>query len=686
LKSFRDFAPSRRWGFGGGFLLALIASAGVTARAELPLWIRNIEAKSAVEQAFFRAMHLPYGEVLYRRPPAETRPALGELIQQQPGNSELYSLRAMEDEQQLDFAAAENDWKMHAQRAANKTLAQWDLADFYHRRLRPQDEIEALRFIGNSPPAPGEKRIPADQQESWRAFERLLGVIEAQGLRKDPTLATYREWIARYPQQDQLYARFLDYLLSEREFDAANQLIASYQKQFPDDQIFPVKANALVEYRQGSIQQGLAVYEKSFQPLWQPELVKSYFDLLGQTQGLRKFLDRARADLNKHPEDLNATARVFYYYQQQGKLDAAQQAITDLRRHKEAAGSLWTPQELYVCGRLLEDIHADPEAARYYFALYSSQGREDSQPRALARLADMLLTSPESAIRLGSGDLSMYKDVATMDPGPGYLNGILSLILNSTDPQSAYSEEEQRAVSYFHRSRAAELIALLDKNYPLEESRPELHAKLIEFYANNGQNEAVLQGGKEFLASFPKSAKRTRVALLMADADASLGKTQDEFAIYDAILQELAAQADNVPLGEPVANTEKFFTAREAKPYQPNASQEGPDDQGEAGLGAQARSEQTSGAAFQVARHTTTPENGPRSPEYSRVLDLYLARLVELKQVPQALGVLRREIDHNPDDPGLYEQLAVFLQQNNLTGEQEEVYRRAFARFSDPSW
>ena len=50
----------------------------------------------------------------------------------------------------------------------------------------------------------------------------------------------------------------------------------------------------MVEYRRGSVQQGLAVYEQSFQPLWAPELVKSYFDLLTQTQSLRKFLDQAQ--------------------------------------------------------------------------------------------------------------------------------------------------------------------------------------------------------------------------------------------------------------------------------------------------------------------------------------------------------------------------------------------------------
>ncbi len=60
----------------------------------------------------------------------------------------------------------------------------------------------------------------------------------------------------------------------------------------------------------------------------------------------------------------------------------------------------------------------------------------------------------------------MYRDIATMDQGPGYLNGIFSLILNTTQPASQYSEEEQRAVPYFHRSRAAELLALLDAKFP----------------------------------------------------------------------------------------------------------------------------------------------------------------------------------------------------------------------------
>src|SRR5208282_2877795 len=94
----------------------------------------------------------------------------------------------------------------------------------------------------------------------------------------------------------------------------------------------------------------------------------------------------------------------------------------------------------------------------------------------------------------------------------------------------------------------------------------------------------------------------------------------------------------------------------------------------------------TANQAFQVHTASVSNQPGARSPEYSRVLERYLARLVQLKQIPQALTVLRREIDRNPDDPGLYERLAVFLDQNQLGSEQEEVYRRAMARFPDRSW
>ena len=662
-------------------LVAIVAA--IAAFAELPSWIRNVESNSALDGAFFRMMSLPYGAVAFRRPPQETRPALSELIKAQPRTADLYSLRALEDEQALDATAAEADWKAYVENSSDKAPAQLALADFYHRRLRPEDEIKILSAIATAPPIAAEKLTSTTQQRSWQAFERIFGVIQAQGLPKDISIAQYHAWINRYPAESSLYARFMQFLVEQKEYSAAGRLIDDYRKQFPGDQVFPVKASAMLEYRKGSVREGLSVYEQSFEPLWDPRLVKSYFDLLRETQNLRKFRDDAHAALVANPEDIKAAARLFYYYQQQGKTEAAQQVITDFRLHKEAAKSAWKSQDLFIFARLLEDIHSYPESARYYYALYNSKDLASAQETAIAGLTGLLLTAPETPIRLGSGDLSIYRDIATLDQGPGYLNGILSLILNTTQPASQYSEEEQKVQPYFRRSRAVELLALLDKQFPNATRRPELHAQLLEFYANSGESDAVIQGGREFLINFANAPQRTTIALLMADAYARKGNSKDEFAIYESVLKELSANSQNVPLGLAASGYEGASQDFQNSDADEEAEGAAPDQADRLNGSRSARASQS----FQVnAAPTPTTQSGPRSPEYSRVLERYLSRLVQMKQVPAALAVLRQEIDRNPDDPGLYERLSVFLDQNRLGSQQEEVYRLAISRFPDKSW
>ena len=68
------------------------------------------------------------------------------------------------------------------------------------------------------------------------------------------------------------------------------------------------------------------------------------------------------------------------------------------------------------------------------------------------------------------------------------------------------------------------------------------------------------------------------------------------------------------------------------------------------------------------------------------MLDRYVARLVSLKRMRDALALYRREIDRNPNDPGLYDTLAAFLEQNELGAEIEPVYQRAIAQFQDHTW
>ena len=119
--------------------LCALALAAISARADLARWVQDVEGSGRLEAVFFRAVSLPGGPALVRRPPDETRAALSQLIAAAPSDAELLSLRALEDEPQLDFAAAEADWKQYAQSAKDPAAGQLALAHFSHRRLRLHD-------------------------------------------------------------------------------------------------------------------------------------------------------------------------------------------------------------------------------------------------------------------------------------------------------------------------------------------------------------------------------------------------------------------------------------------------------------------------------------------------------------------------------------------------------------------
>src|ERR1035441_5490567 len=222
LKYFLD-SPTRRIRLVALAVFFAAICATVSARGELPSWIRNIEASTSLEAVFFRMMSLPNGAVAFRRPPRETRPALTDLIKTQPRGADLYSLRALEDEQQLDFTAAESDWKAYVENSSDKIGAQLALADFYHQRLRPADEIKTLSLVAIATPIAPEKLTVPAQQRSWQSFERIFGVIQTQGLPKEVSIVQYRAWIARYPDEQSLYARCLEFLVAEKEYPAAGQ-------------------------------------------------------------------------------------------------------------------------------------------------------------------------------------------------------------------------------------------------------------------------------------------------------------------------------------------------------------------------------------------------------------------------------------------------------------------------------
>ena len=619
--------------------VALAIGGFFAGQAELTKWAEGIDSGNRLEAVFFRNVLLPSGLVPVRRPPKETRPELGKLIGAAPNDAELVSLRALEDEQQLDFAAAETDWKKYADIAADKGAARLALADFYHRRLQPRDEFNALVSASLAGVPTSERLLPPSAQRPWKILQRSVELVDQARL--DPLLAVpqYNQWIARYPSEPSIYRDYFAFAIAHEHYEVASDAIAAYKRAFPSDEEYPIEATAELAAKAGSSARAIEVYDRGFKPLWPDSLMKRYFDLLKQSNLLRAYLEKARAGVVANPADLASAARIFHYWKQQGNTGAAERTLAEFSQRKETNHSVWTPEELSTFAQLYESVHDYDRSARNYYALYNvARGDDKSATAGLAGLARLLLSAPEQAIRLGSGDLTLYRDVATMDPHPGFLNGVLSLLLNNSNPSDRYKQEELIAGPYFRRAKAAELVALFESRFPNAPERADLRERVIEDYAVYGANDAVIRAGTKFLADFPNAPNRTAVALRTADAYARTNQTAPEFALYDALLVELAKRADGVPLG--------------ALPHQPAAP------------------------GF----------DSLRSPEYARILDRYVARLVSLHRTRDALTLYRREIDRNPSDPGLYDTLAAFLQQNKMDAEMEAVYQRAIARFQDHSW
>ena len=82
--------PAKRLRLAIGLGCVVVAGGiAIAARGELPKWLQYVEAGTRAENALFRWMPMPGGNVLARRPPQEARPLLDELVKAQPGAAEL---------------------------------------------------------------------------------------------------------------------------------------------------------------------------------------------------------------------------------------------------------------------------------------------------------------------------------------------------------------------------------------------------------------------------------------------------------------------------------------------------------------------------------------------------------------------------------------------------------------------
>jgi tetratricopeptide (TPR) repeat protein len=601
----------------------------VVLRADLAKWAQNVAAGTGLEAALFRLMDVPGGAVLGRRTPAESRQALGGLIDKDARNSGLYAMRAREDERAMDYKAAEADWRRSAELAIDPVAGMLTLADYYGRRNEPQLQVNTLLAAAKLPVSTEEQLADAVQTRSWKAFQNALAVVKQDKLPAAAENGIYEAWLTRWPkQQAGTYLDYFSALVARHDLTAARAVLDRFRAKYPNEQAKLLSAEASLE---DTPEAKLALYTRQFTPTWPQELLSEYYALLHQSNETRAFLADAETKQRTQPNDIDAALRLEFYYEQSGQQDRADVSLIQFVHRHEAGNATWAAEDLRTLGKIFARLHDYDSEAKSWYTLYGLKTvPQDARRDGLAALAALLLDVPEQPIQFASRDLSLYKNVATMDRMPGFLNGILSLALNSSGAEFDYSNASQTAVAYFHRAGAARLIERFRQEFPNATSQEEeLSTKLFSTYGVYGQDDTLLAQLPGYLARHPHAPEYVDLALMLGDVYARKHRRPDEFALYDALLKDLAARAQHVPLGNAAPG---------------------------------------------------------RSADYARVLDRYLSRLTEERKLRDAVALLRREIDQNPNDAGLYERLAAFVEQNRFDADLEQTYQAAMKKFPGTAW
>jgi hypothetical protein len=473
------------------YFLSLFVVAAAMWAADLPAYVSTLEAGNALEQVFYRVTTLAGNTLAWRKSPAETRAALTAQIAAQANDARLYYLRAREAELQLDFAAAEADLARYVELAPNKQPAWVEKANYHHRRLEPAKEIAALL--------------------NAKLFARAAAEAREQLL--DP-LPAYQAWEAAEPESGKLYDEYLPYLLSQKRYADYEAVLGRRPPANTLDR------RAALELARGGAAAALSLYDR------EAPAALPHYELLVQTGQLRTYVAAQRQRAEAAPRSWEPVLRLFWMHQHAGRTDAAQRVLYEFRQRGGSA-----PLEL---ARLYEAAGNIDEAAHWYSQV---DGEE-----AMAGLALLLLNHAGQPVRYGAADLGLFADIGAMDRSPGWLNGVLSLVFNTTYPAAELAREQDRARPYFHRAKASELVTLFDSRFPNSARRPALRAKVVEAFSIHGVHAAVIREGRQFLGAYPRAPERPAVALLMAGAYAAQRNAVEEFKVYDALLAEIGSQ------------------------------------------------------------------------------------------------------------------------------------------------
>jgi predicted Zn-dependent protease len=654
---------------------------------------RLIDSALYTRAEFFGAQaRVPY-------PTAEARNRLAELRGRLPKEPRVTLALARLDERLGRYELAEGETEEYVAESGGRLEALSELATFRHRRALFAKEAAALESMLRA--APDGERGPL--------LDRLVRLAEAQKLETYLRPEFFERVIGEHPEDFRIVADYVQRLADTRNHDAALEALRRYRGRFPGRRRFFMEKEVSLLEAAGRAREAESVYADNFDPFWPDDLSERFYQFLRDHDRFRAYGAELRDAFRRDPSDFKVAVRLFHF-----RKHAYDEETAGIFARVEAARAArriaWKPEELSTAARLLIKEGDGDTASRFLYTLVARGQLGKGTPeraKVLYQLFELLSDADGERLPLTRGDLSFYRDVASSDPHPGMLGGVLSLIFSGENPARELKEEDEAAVRLFNRAAAYRVFNAYKEENPTSPELAQMYLDLVRLYSREKEPRVAEEALAEFERRYGDAPQYAEVALKLADCYVLLDRHGEERAVYARVLDYLGRRRDGkAPLVPAAALSEPTDDKPALVEYPPKsnpgiiASEDekrpdsyyydapsyrdfmAPPEEEETYAGADDESE----AADEGSEVRDSGVVRPVKVTYADVLARYVASLSKENRTEEVLALYAGEIKKYPEEQGLYEQMLQWLGQTNLFDEQARVYREALGRFPGETW
>src|SRR5215813_2382349 len=631
------------------------------------------------------------------RPYSVAAERIKELAVKYPRDARLHLYESRLDERLGRFDQAATEIVEYTNLKGRSPDALRRLADFYHQRARFADEVRTLLELARGLPT----------QERTPVYKRAAELVRSRSLKEFTPASFFAELLNAEPDNIRPLKDYVEELLLSKHYKEADAVLTSYQAKFPTELSYFLNARSQIFEINGDRRAAEQVYSSAFDPTWPRAIAGDYYELLRRFGRYRIVRRALQQPVQAGATDLDTVDRLFSVLAYEGSYEQAARLLRELEERRAGRkpqspsepqsstvpATSWSARELEIVAEMFTSIGNYDQASRYLYTFYLTGGLQpgtESREEALYRLFKVMLDAGGNPTRVAGGDLSLYKDIAQVDQHPGFLNGVLSLVLSGESPTQEFENQEKAAAGYFNRTFAYRIFQSFKQEYAGSKHLPAMYLGVVNLFAALSEHKLAIEAGREFQKLYPESPSYTDVSLRIADSYVALGDRVKERVVLSELLDRLARnQPRGVPLVAVVPKhwsygiTPKIENLIERIRYKIEAYSDTYDPTADKAAEDRIEDNETDSEVTDVRQPAEA--GNQRGPNYSSVLERYVSSLAADDKKTETVAFFWGEIKKHPKEEVLYERLLRWLGQAQLINEQLKAYDSAIRQFDSCS-